>query len=128
MTERLKKELELLAHDYPGVRLENDGTWLIVPDFPVPAGWNRETITILVIVPAGYPQTPPDNFHVEPGLKLANGEMPDNYTENCGPPTPGWSRFSWHIDGTWRPSSNAAEGDNLHRFLWSVRGRLGMGK
>jgi hypothetical protein len=57
---------------------DESGSWVIIKDFPLPAGYNYETTDILVLLPPNYPQTPPDWFYVDDNLRLADGRRPSH--------------------------------------------------
>lgn len=47
-----------------------------VSDLPVPTGWNRDKVTVYLIVPAGFPFKGTEHFFTDPELRLADGRMP----------------------------------------------------
>ena len=79
-----------------------------VPEYPLATGWNRESATILFIAPPAFPLAQPDCFWVEPGgLRLANGQTPQNTNDANPIPEVGarattW--FSWHLQ-SWNPNT-----------------------
>jgi len=100
--------------------------WVLVKCFSVPHGWNRKATEVLIIVPPGYPMTPPDNFYVPNGLRIvADGaeKLPGNYSENQTVLGGNWAQFSYHAQG-WSPSPDLLEGDNLLTFMLAVEQRL----
>jgi len=124
MKERIMEEIELLREKYPSVQTGDNLDWLMIPDFPLPGHWNRPQTKLLFLIPPSYPHTPPDNFYVETGLRLVNGNKPSNYNEGAGVPVGGsWGCFSWHAE-KWQPSSSSSEGDNFLSFIKSVNIRL----
>lgn len=45
---------------------------LVFPDFRLPAGhFDREASSVLIILPGGYPDLPPDMFFLNPWVRLA---------------------------------------------------------
>ena len=124
MEERMMKEIELLRARYPNLQHGENYDWVMVPDFPLPGGWNREQTKLLILIPLTYPHAAPDNFYVESGLRLSNGNTPSNYSEGAGVPIGGaWGCFSWHPE-IWRPSPSIKDGDNLLSFIRSINIRL----
>lgn len=121
--ERRQQEIEFLRRKYGTVEHGLNFDWVLFNEFPLPPGWNRQTTELLVIIPPGYPTTPPDNFYVRNGLKLADGRMPSNYSENQTLLGTSWGQFSFHAQG-WNPSSDFKEGDNLTTFTIAVERRL----
>ena len=71
-----------------------------------------------MIVPPGYPATPPDNFYVRPGLRAASGAPPGNYTEGQSVLGESWAQFSFHAEG-WIPGE-----DSLETFVIAAGRRL----
>ncbi|HOX05897.1 MAG TPA: E2/UBC family protein [Planctomycetota bacterium] len=128
MDERLRNELEMLKQSYPGVQYDERQRRVTIAGFPMPPGWNRATTTLVFSLPVTYPETSPDNFYVETGLRLASGEKPDNYTEDGGSPIPGYGVFSWHPKGAWRCATPIEAGDNLVTFVRHILWRLRAGK
>ena len=124
MIERKLQEVKLLRNQYGELKYNSTVEWIIFKEFKVPPGWNRDVTELLVIIPAGYPSTPPDNFFVPLGMKLQNGSMVDRYTEPHPHLNRQWVQFSYHIDGEWKPTSNILDGDNLQTFMIKVLDRL----
>ncbi len=123
--DRWRDEIELLREEFPTLMHGENYDWFEIPDLPLPQGWNRVQTRILVLIPPGYPETPPDNFYVETGLKLADGGSPGGYNESAEKIGKTWGQFSWHADvSTWVPASNPREGHNLRTFITMARKRL----
>ncbi len=124
MKERIIKEIELLRTKYANLQHGQDNDWIMIPDFPLPEGWNRQQTKLLFLIPPTHPHAPPDNFYVESGLKLNDGNPISNYSEGAGVPIGGtWGCFSWHAE-IWHPSDNIEDGDNLLTFVRAVNIRL----
>lgn len=124
--ERRKQEIELLCKKYKAVEHGPNLDWVLIKRVPVSGGWNREVTEILIIIPPGYPTTPPDNFYVPNGLRImADGteKVPSNYSENQSVLGGNWAQFSYHAQG-WSPSPEPLEGDNLLTFMLAVEQRL----
>lgn len=123
--ERRAAEIDLLRKRYTRVDAAPSGEWVVVRDVPLEQGWNKSCVDVLFFVPAGYPSTPPDNFYVPPGLRLANGGVPANFQEG-GLQHDGaaWSMFSYHLDGGWKPIASPLDGSNLLTFMGRVERRL----
>ncbi len=127
MNERVRQEIELLRTKYPNLQRGEKLDWVLLPDYPLPAGrYNREKTKLFFLITSGYPLTAIDNFFVEAGLLFANGQggIPA-YREGSTPsgaplPVPGnWGWFSWHPNA-WRPAATIEGGDNLLTFLRAV--------
>ena len=94
MTPIIESQLKLLQTDFPTASasvLPNGGHLIEVPNVQLPPGWSQKAVTVLFIVPPGYPAAQPDCFWVEvngPGrLRLEGGGTPQN--SNDTNPIPG---------------------------------------
>ncbi len=121
--ERRTKEIEMLRRKYGVIEHGANLDWILFKEFKLPIGWNKTNTPLLVIVPAGYPATPPDNFYVPNGLRLSTGPAPSNYAENQTVLGNSWAQFSFHAQG-WNPASDIEKGDNLEGFLLTIERRL----
>jgi len=118
------QEVELLRTKYGTLSTGEQLDWIRFEQFNLPPGWNRSQTALLVLVPAGYPVTPPDNFYVPVGLRTGSGAQPSNYTESQTLLGLQWGQFSFHLDGEWKPSADYFHGDNLLTFMLGVERRL----
>lgn len=96
-------------------------TNLIIKNYLLPEGFDHDTTDLLVRLPAGFPDSAPDMFWVDPTLKLiktgANAPAADQYETHAERT---WQRFSRHLDsGAWRPGI-----DSLQSWLMAIRGLL----
>lgn len=122
---RLNKELEIVRKEYPSAMMGDNFSFIIIPDFPLPRGWNMDKTEFMLEIPAGYPVTPPDNFYVSEGLRVkTTGVAPASYGEGEEKFGKMWARFSWHIDGKWSTFAEPQDGDNLLTFILTARERL----
>ena len=121
--ERRKTEFALLRQRYGDLGHGENFDWVIFKDFRLPAGWNRDTTELLVVIPAGYPTTPPDNFFVRNELRISDGSMPANYSDNQSVLGSSWAQFSFHAK-EWNPSTALEDGDSLLTFMLAVEQRL----
>lgn len=112
-----------MRQHYGEVDAGSDLEWAVVKAVPLPNGWNRPTTETLIVIPPGYPLTPPDNFFVRNGLRLANGSPPANFAENQSVLGDSWAQFSFHAQ-SWNPAPEPMDGDNLMTFMMAVEGRL----
>jgi hypothetical protein len=122
MLPRVKQELDLLVplieRRYGTAEVSANLDWLVVRDWELPAGWNKGKTDVLVLIPPGYPSTPPDNVHTDPDLRLANGDEPGNAAGNATYAGRTWRVFSYHVEtADWHPSREPLSGHNLLTFL-----------
>jgi hypothetical protein len=110
MTERIEKELALLRQHYANMEYREEGRWIRIPSYPLPAGWNRPATDVALQIPIAYPGGPPYGIYVPSGI-LFDGNQPRDYREPAAekPPFDGdWGLFSWSTtDGQWRATSSA---------------------
>lgn len=62
----LGRQLAVVQERYPGACLSaspEGHRLLIVPGVPEGAGWNCPAADVLILIPAGYPNVPPDSFY-----------------------------------------------------------------
>lgn len=79
--DRRRQDLVLVRLKYPELEHGEQLDWVIIPNFPLPPGWNRDRTRLLFFLPPEYPANPPDNFYVEPGLRTSSGASPGSYDE-----------------------------------------------
>lgn len=77
---------------------------LIFPAFRLPANkYDVLQADVLILLPAGYPDTPPDMFYLQPWVKLT---ALSRYPKAADQPFPfnaaSWQRWSRH-NNEWRP-------------------------
>lgn len=124
MQDRYEEEIELLRQQYPSVEHDEDFNWVLVEEVELSDGWSRDTTKILLFPPSGYPETPPRNFWVPPGLKF-EGQMPGSFNRNHKRHDgQQWDRFSWRVRSNWTPAATVEDGSNLLTFMNSVEARL----
>lgn len=90
--------------------VDGDRKAIVLKEFALPEGrFDVSTADILILLPDGYPDAPPDMFYTIPRLKLAtSGDFPsrtDGSLEFNGHTWQQWSRHStsWRpgVDGIW---------------------------
>lgn len=71
------EDSEYLAANYGGrwsIISEGPGKHgLLIEDFPVPEGFDRQTSTLMVLLPSGYPGSALDMFYLDPPLARCDG-------------------------------------------------------
>jgi len=122
--ERIAQELELVRRHFGEHEQSPTRAWVIIKHFRLPPGWDRDETELLFFVPSGYPVTPPDNFYVDNGLRLASGGEPGSSPKDQAQLGRVWRMFSWHLDDDWRPHADPTRGDNLVTFLLKCLDRL----
>lgn len=128
MRERLAKEFELLKTRYPAVKYLEDG-WFIVPDHPLPAGWNRSTTDVAIWAKPEYPGAQPYGIYVPIGIRFGQA-VPQNYTEPTNPVPPDgqqWGIFSWTMEIGWYPTADVVSGSNLLKWSRGIEKRFAEG-
>lgn len=131
--QRIIKEAALAAALFSlsgKAEVDPDGGWVIIHDFPLPDGFiyrkdekteKARSTSILILLPADYPKTPPDWFYMDPTLRREKDNQPpqhyfEQWSERLAPQDPrqkGWAAGCVHIRGNWRPSSNPLTGHSL---------------
>ncbi len=83
---------------------------IILRNYPLPAGhFDAQVADILILLPAGYPDIPPDMFHTLPWVRLAsNNQYPYRADQEVNFAGRKWQRWSRHnnewragVDGIW---------------------------
>jgi hypothetical protein len=93
---------------------------VVLPDWPVPLGYNRQVVDLLLRLPAGFPDVPPDMWWVDPALTLADGRVIEATQSTEVYLGRSWQRWSRHFTpGQWQPGT-----DNLESFLARIRGEM----
>jgi hypothetical protein len=104
--------------------LSEDGRWVLVQDFVLPAGYNVATTQVLMSIPPDYPvRAPgplPHGIYLPTGLK-SQGRTPRHIMEGQGP---GWGKWSWLC--MYRIDWDSRRGDDLVRLLELVRAILSL--
>ena len=73
---------------------------LLIEDFPVPPGYTTATVTLMIIIPNGYPGAMLDMFYFDPPLQRSNGQAiaalaSEHHFDRQ------WQRWSRHYN--WQP-------------------------
>lgn len=102
--------------------VEADGpmTCVVFPGWLLPPGYDRSSVDLLVRLPPGFPDVPPDMWWVAPALQLANGQAVEATQLTEVYLGRSWQRWSRHFSpGQWRAGT-----DSLESFLARVRGEI----
>lgn len=103
-----------IAHE---VVSESGMTCVVLPNWPLPTGFDHETADLLIRLSAGYPDVHPDMWWFDPPVRLADGtNLPA--TEVMEPHLGRtWQRWSRHFNnGQWQSGV-----DGLESFLALIR-------
>ncbi len=99
-TLRIEREVASIAAKYPGATAvdEPDGSVvLIIPGFPLPAGFSASSTRIAVRIPALYPAEKLDLFWLDPSLARISGvALPNVMAQNVRLAGESWTQISWH--------------------------------
>lgn len=102
------------------VQADGGMTCIVFPAWPLPSGYVPAAADLLVRLPAGYPDLPPDMWWFSPAVRLASGrgiQAADVTEQHLGRP---WQRWSRHFQpGQWQSGL-----DGLENFMALVRGEL----
>lgn len=92
-------QLTEVKHTYPEARIEEFGgqRYLVVPNCSITEHWNSDKVTVMVILPNGFPIAAPDMFWVMPHLALQDGRVPEGASQIEQHMDKSWQRFSWHM-------------------------------
>jgi hypothetical protein len=85
-------------------------TCIVFPQWPLPPGYDRQSADLLIRLPAGYPDVPPDMWWFNPAIRLSNGqviqatEATEQYLGRA------WQRWSRHFsNGQWKSGIDGLE-------------------
>ena len=95
-------------------------TCVVMPQWPLPRGFDRDESDLLIRLSPGYPDVPPDMWWFSPPVHLANGQ--DLPATNAVEAYLGrsWQRWSRHFSGgQWQSGV-----DGLESFLALIRRNL----
>jgi hypothetical protein len=104
------------------VHVEGQMISLIIHDYALPAGYDRETVDLLLRLPGGFPDAAPDMFWMEPFVGYADGTVPPQTQVRQAFHGRTWQRWSRHLAISWRAGL-----DNLQSYLRLIRTDLESG-
>ena len=103
-----------VAHE---IATESGMTCVVLPEWELPSGLDREAADLLIRLSPGYPDVPPDMWWFSPAVRLASGaSLPatDVFEPYLGRR---WQRWSRHFtSGQWQSGV-----DGLASFLALIR-------
>lgn len=103
-----------VAHE---IMAESGMTCVVMPQWPLPRGLDRDASDLLIRLSPGYPDVPPDMWWFSPPVHRADGQ--DLPATNVSETHLGrnWQRWSRHFDsGQWQSGI-----DGLESFLALIR-------
>lgn len=112
--------LSTLGRPWETIR-DSNSNWLLMHNFPVPNGYNTETVIAAIQIPAGYPDSQLDMVYFYPALSRKDGK-PIRATEaNIMIRGMSYQRWSRHLTSTnpWRPGI-----DNINTFYYYIENWL----
>jgi hypothetical protein len=97
-------------------------THVVIHDFDFPEAYLPRKADLLIILPAGYPNSHPDMFWTHPDVRRTNGTWPAASEHHAVYGNRNWQRWSRHYQGQWRAGI-----DNFRSYLAAVRHEIGKG-
>lgn len=99
---------------------DGDIKGVIVRGYPLPVGrFDAESADILILLPSGYPDIPPDMFHTMPWVRMiASKQYPNKAATAVAFSGQQWQRWSRH-NKEWRAGI-----DGIHTMLKRVEHAL----
>lgn len=93
---------------------------VVFPGWVLPAGFDRPAADLLVRLPAGYPDVPPDMWWFSPAVRRANGQFAPATEVTEHHLGRDWQRWSRHFQaGQWHSGI-----DGLKSYLALIRREL----
>jgi hypothetical protein len=107
---------------------KEDGAWFHVAKFPLPRGWSKPAVEVLIDIPwgvPGYPVVPPQWFWTDKDLRTSVGQTIGHFFSAAGTTHADreyldkeWGHFCVHLRA-WRPLTGRglAKGHNLLTYF-----------
>ncbi|MCS3695012.1 hypothetical protein ABIF07_000212 [Bradyrhizobium elkanii] len=115
-------DIEFLNAKEQGHQVTSEGgvICVVVPNYPLPAGFDREASDLLIRLAPGYPDVPPDMWWFNPPVRRKDGiEIPATQAQE-GHLGRQWQRWSRHFTaGQWRSGI-----DSLQSYFALIRNEL----
>jgi hypothetical protein len=94
----------------PEIIEEAGMTCIVLPQWPLPAGYNREIADLLIRLQPGYPDLPPDMWWFAPALTHSNGSEIEATQVTEVHLGRSWQRWSRHFNaGQWQSGIDGLE-------------------
>lgn len=105
------------------IRLEGGMVCVVMKNWSLPPGYSPERSDLLLRLPAGFPDVPPDMFWFDPAVSYSQGGVPPASESREAHLGRTWQRFSRHLaSGAWHPGR-----DSLRSYLSLIRRDLQRG-
>ena len=93
---------------------EENGDWLMIPKYPLPARWKERWCKLLIVFPSTYPDTAPVGFYLNKKFELKSGEIERHLIGKGYHGAPDLTEHGWHWycvrtdsgSGGWRASAD----------------------
>jgi E2/UBC family protein E len=113
---RQQEEVDELEQRYGALALERDGAdALVILDVPAP-GWTNDPLTVMVRIPAQYPDQRPDTIYIDAAAHPSSGRPIPRVMQPVRLADRQWNQISWHFTGAYNPSRH-----NLVDFVNSIQ-------
>lgn len=120
---RLQRELAVVRRLFPQAEAASDLSWVLIPDYTLPHGWEPSLTTILIVPPPNYPEAGPDGFYLGDRLRR-HGRTPGHYFRAYRKNRFADRGYVWYCledpERNWQP-----EHDSLVTFLDAIWTYLG---
>jgi hypothetical protein len=123
---RLHEAADLLRAAYPELQVADDDSWILIPGFRLPAGWEPDETTVLIEPPPSYPDAAPNGFFLGARLRRIDGaatRFPGHYFDRYNNPYASLGYFWYCLEDDqrrWDPAH-----DSLITFVEAIRTYLG---
>ena len=113
-------DVEFLEASYPDWELVREGAavWLLLPNYPLPAGYTCQVVTAALRIESGYPDTQLDMVYFSPQLVRTDGKVLRATQARMKIDNVLFQRWSRHRTSAnpWRPGE-----DDLQTHMFLVR-------
>ena len=110
-------DTEYLNNTFPGWE-SIEGGWVLIPNYPLPAGFTVAHTTVAIQIPPAYPEGQLDMAYFYPSVLRADGKYIPNTDVMQTIDGKAFQRWSRHyLSGSWRPNI-----DNIATHLLAVDG------
>ena len=102
--------------------IENGAKWVVLPNYPIPEGYNHRTATTALRIPPSYPDDQIDMVYFFPALALSNGRVIGQLSPLAfdGKQYQQWSRHRTPAN-PWRPGLDNVCSHLLQVDSWLAR-------